>query len=184
MVDWTGLAALKYGLLAQNANTASAAQQSQAGLQAAQARAVGMLSPAQVAEMQARSSLLNQQAEGAKITNQFLPQTLQTGIDYQTQLGVGAGIQNTGLANDLGAPVRSVADEVNFRRRTQGLGMTGPGYKKGTAKVPGKGDGTQDTVPAKLAPGEAVLNKAAAEHMGRGLIEALNKLGSEKMGMV
>jgi hypothetical protein len=56
--------------------------------------------------------------------------------------------------------------------------------KKGIARVPGKGDGTKDTVKAKLAPGEAVLNKAAADGMGRGLIAALNKMGAKKMGMV
>jgi hypothetical protein len=57
-------------------------------------------------------------------------------------------------------------------------------FAAGTAKVPGKGDGTKDTVKAKLAPGEAVLNKAAAEGMGRGLIAALNMAGARKMGMV
>jgi hypothetical protein len=55
---------------------------------------------------------------------------------------------------------------------------------KGTARVPGKGDGTKDTVKAQLAPGEAVLNKAAADGMGRGLINVMNKLGAKKMGMV
>ena len=57
-------------------------------------------------------------------------------------------------------------------------------YKKGTARVPGKGDGTKDTVNAKLAPGEAVLNKPAAEHIGRGMIAALNAMGAHQMGMV
>jgi hypothetical protein len=57
-------------------------------------------------------------------------------------------------------------------------------YAKGTARVPGKGDGTKDTVKAKLAPGEAVLNKAAADGMGRGLINVMNQLGAKKMGMV
>lgn len=56
-------------------------------------------------------------------------------------------------------------------------------WAKGIAKVPGKGDGTKDTVKAKLAPGEAVLNKAAADHMGRGLIHALNVMGTRKMGL-
>jgi hypothetical protein len=59
-----------------------------------------------------------------------------------------------------------------------------PGYAKGTARVPGKGDPRKDTVPAKLAPGEAVLNKPAAETLGRGLITALNKIGAQRMGMV
>ena len=57
------------------------------------------------------------------------------------------------------------------------------GQKKGIARVPGKGNGMKDTVKTKLAPGEAVLNKAAADHMGRGLIGALNKAGAQRMGM-
>lgn len=60
----------------------------------------------------------------------------------------------------------------------------GTGYKRGVTKVPGKGSGKVDTKPAMLAPGEAVLNKAAAEHLGRGVIKALNALGRQKMGMV
>lgn len=59
-----------------------------------------------------------------------------------------------------------------------------PGFAKGTARVPGKGSGKVDTVPAKLAPGEAVLNKAAADAMGRGLIAKANAAGAKKMGLV
>lgn len=58
------------------------------------------------------------------------------------------------------------------------------GRAKGETKVPGKGSGTVDSVPRMLAPGEAVINKAAAEHMGRGLIAALNHMGAKKMGLV
>lgn len=57
------------------------------------------------------------------------------------------------------------------------------GLKKGIARVPGKGSGKVDKVPAMLAPGEAVLNKAAAEKMGRGMIAKMNKAGARKMGM-
>ena len=60
----------------------------------------------------------------------------------------------------------------------------GYSLKTGTEKVPGKGSGKVDTVDAKLAPGEAVLNKAAAEHLGRGFIKMLNHMGMMKMGMV
>ncbi len=69
--------------------------------------------------------------------------------------------------------------EKEARARKASLGL-----KKGITKVPGKGSGKVDKVPAKLAPGEAVLNKAAAEHLGRGVITALNALGRQKMGMV
>ena len=58
------------------------------------------------------------------------------------------------------------------------------GYAKGTARVPGKGSPKVDSVKAKLAPGEAVLNKPAADGLGRGLIAALNKMGSQKLGLV
>lgn len=60
---------------------------------------------------------------------------------------------------------------------------TSENYKKGKGKVPGKGDGTKDTQPAMLAPGEAVLNKGAAEHLGRHNIDLLNAIGLSKMGM-
>lgn len=54
-------------------------------------------------------------------------------------------------------------------------------YEAGTNKVPGQGDGTVDKVPAMLAPGEAVLNKGAAEHIGRDKIAAVNAVGHAKM---
>jgi len=43
--------------------------------------------------------------------------------------------------------------------------------------------GTKDTVPAMLAEGEAVLNKAAAEKMGRGKIAEANRDGAKRMGL-
>jgi hypothetical protein len=58
-----------------------------------------------------------------------------------------------------------------------------PSYAGGKSKVPGKGSGAVDTVPAMLAPGEAVLNRGAADHMGRGAIAALNALGAHTMTM-
>lgn len=56
-------------------------------------------------------------------------------------------------------------------------------FKKGTARVPGKGSPKKDTVPAKLAPGEAVLNAPAAEAVGRDNIAAANRRGAMQMGM-
>jgi len=53
----------------------------------------------------------------------------------------------------------------------------------GTSRVSGKGSGMVDTVQAKLAPKEAVLNAGAAEHLGRPVIQALNAIGVAKMGM-
>jgi hypothetical protein len=54
-------------------------------------------------------------------------------------------------------------------------------YADGAQKIPGKGTGAHDTVHAMLAPGEAVLNKGAAEHVGRGLIAHLNQIGAARM---
>ena len=62
------------------------------------------------------------------------------------------------------------------------LGMLG--LASGTSRVPGMGNGAVDTVPAMLAPGEAVLNRAASDALGRGLIAALNQRGAQKMGLV
>lgn len=50
-------------------------------------------------------------------------------------------------------------------------------FKRGTARVPGKGEG--DKVPAMLEPGEAVLNKKAAGMIGRDKIAAANKKGND-----
>jgi hypothetical protein len=62
--------------------------------------------------------------------------------------------------------------------------FTGPAGARGMIRVPGKGDGSTDTYKTKLAPGEAVLNKGAAEHIGRDTIAVLNTIGRAKMGMV
>lgn len=53
-------------------------------------------------------------------------------------------------------------------------------YKHGKTKVPGHGPSDKDTVPSNLAPGEAVLNTEAADHLGRGTIQLLNAIGLAK----
>lgn len=67
------------------------------------------------------------------------------------------------------------------------LGASGNGgndFSSGTTNVPGKlapkGQNT-DTTPAMLTPGEAVLNRGAAEHLGRDVIDVLNAIGNIKM---
>ena len=52
------------------------------------------------------------------------------------------------------------------------MGYLVSGYAAGVPRVPGYGTG--DTVPAMLTPGEAVLNRHAAQQLGRGNIAALN----------
>lgn len=87
------------------------------------------------------------------------PATGQT----QTSGQWGAGGQNQGL------------------REQMGMGKPVVKAAEGKTKVPGKGPGNVDSVPSVLAPGEAVLNSGAAEHMGRGAIAALNAFGAAKM---
>lgn len=64
-----------------------------------------------------------------------------------------------------------------------GMGMDVAGMAAGGGTVPGGGDGTVDTVNAKLAGGEAVLNKAAADFLGRDLIDKVNQAGAIAMGL-
>src|ERR1019366_6053550 len=52
--------------------------------------------------------------------------------------------------------------------------------KKGTARVPGKG--SEDSVPAMLTPGEAVLTRGAAEILGRDTINQLNAMAAAGKG--
>jgi hypothetical protein len=59
----------------------------------------------------------------------------------------------------------------------------GAGYLFGATAVPGQGSGTVDKVPAMLAPHEAVLNRAAADTLGRSRIAALNARGAQRMGL-
>ena len=47
-------------------------------------------------------------------------------------------------------------------------------FANGSAQVPG--DGSDDTVPSYLTPGEAVLTPGAAQHVGRPKIAALNAM--------
>ena len=58
------------------------------------------------------------------------------------------------------------------------------GYSDGTSQISAPGNGTVDTTNAKLANGEAVLNRGAAEHLGQPAIQALNAVGMLRMGMV
>ena len=72
---------------------------------------------------------------------------------------------HTGTANVPASPA-----EIDFLH--QHLKAT-----HGLNKVPGKGPSTVDTVPAMLAPREAVLNEHAADLIGRDKIAAANAIG-------
>jgi len=89
----------------------------------------------------------------------------------------------TSIDNPLGGPIdprnRSAGGGFQF----QG-GRFGLDFNTGTSDVPGQGSPKVDSVKANLAPGEAVLNAAAAEHLGRSTIDFLNAIGAQKMGLV
>lgn len=169
--------AQKYGILQQEADARTTAAQSQSAYQKGLVSAI----PAEIERARAQAGLYGAQTQR---TNTLLPIEAETA--YQ-------GMLNDGPA---GGPAISRIDEMfpgqqtttprplesAYERRKKYL--FGTGLVKGTARVPGKGDGTKDTVPAMLAPGEAVLNKSAADTAGRGLIAVLNELGARKMGMV
>jgi hypothetical protein len=83
----------------------------------------------------------------------------------------GGGYSRPGMFDLSGTPNTNV------------IGGNPVGYDAGTSQVPGVGDGKTDTQPAMLAPGEAVLNRGAAEHLGRDTISLLNAIGAHKMGL-
>jgi hypothetical protein len=95
------------------------------------------------------------------------------------------GIHNLGVGLDGAVPSASAATALPSVDSSTSTALPtveyGDGHAKGIAKIPGKGDGTVDKVPAMLAPGEAVLNAGAAEHFGRHNIAALNAVGQAKM---
>ncbi len=73
---------------------------------------------------------------------------------------------------------------LNDNPENHAMGTSRIDAKNGKTSVPGKmppkGQNT-DVTPANLTPGEAVLNRGAAEHLGRDVIDVLNAIGNIKM---
>lgn len=78
------------------------------------------------------------------------------------------------------APIKPIFSEEEGMMRSAAKNALDPMklYKRGTARVPGKGSG--DKVPALLEPGEAILNKNAAKAIGRDKIAAANAKGNQQ----
>lgn len=190
----------KYALMARD--VASRELQAQSGANLANARALGIGADADF--QRARTAAINEgvadnralfgeRLEGAQTdiagrqatTAQTQAQTDATRFGLselrRVQAAQNRGMPRTTMIYDPTLDPEGRLEADRFWR--EGRVGARPGFAKGTARVPGKGSGKVDTVPAKLAPGEAVLNKAAADMTGRGLIAALNKLGAQKMGM-
>lgn len=162
MVDWTGYLDRKYDILQQDANSRTTA----ANAGATQSYAQAGLTNTQAGQLPADSAA-HRALEGTQ------------------------GAYNTALGDE--AKARSGLYDTQTQSAIHNLGSSGInpgslfhlfGFSHGTSAVPGQGTGTVDTTPAMLAPGEAVLNKAAAEHLGRHTIDLLNALGQVKMGTV
>lgn len=107
--------------------------------------------------------------------------------DYDQQNDAGR------IAGNAGGMLGNAARAIQSRPSIIQEEMKRQGFKKGTEYVSkgitkvkdktGNGSPTEDTVDAKLAEGEAVLNAGAAELIGREGIAELNKEGLKEMGM-
>ena len=153
----------KYAILNKQANAAQTAAQGQL----ASGQGFGAYYQAQAAQAPglAGSEEALRQAQGGQIGAQADLARQEYGNLNSTPTGVGSRILQQ-LGGGLNSPTGGT-----------------PAFARGTAKINGKGDGKTDTQPAMLAPGEAVLNKAAAEHLGRDTISLLNAIGAHKMGL-
>ena len=108
-------------------------------------------------------------------------------------LGVRKPVQNNDqakdanrVANQTGGMVGGAAKALQSRQLRIEEELKRQGLRKGTTFVKdktGKGSPTKDTVDAKLAEGEAVLNAGAAKILGRKSIAELNAQGLQAMGM-
>lgn len=205
------LLAQKYAILARDAETRRIEAQDLGQLRRAQANATPVDSAASAAAAYAnayRNTQEGGQAAGLaksdidyrgaltkRESSPFAPVSSDARVNHYRSLGHfddPHSVLDNGQQGDISAPAPALTiapeqptgagDDPSYARRPRpAVTFSEPAYSHGTSHVPGHGDGTVDTVPAMLAPGEAVLNKGAAEHMGRGMIAALNKLGLSKM---
>jgi hypothetical protein len=123
------------------------------------------------------------------------PGPAQTTHPTWMQQIMGGGVMPNPIAPASSAPP-AAPNVIGGAQRSGALGNiqsipaapnTGQGnrfqFSTGTSDVHGPGDGTVDTVHADLANGEAVLNRGAAEHLGRDTIALLNSIGAARMGL-
>ena len=142
---------------------------------------------AAAAQTGANAQMIGQQGQAAFHRAQAgMVQPLgESEIGLQGTQGGYYGAQSN-LTNQNAAMVKPLAgSEIDLRKAQTSGAYQGSGeFATGTSHVNAPGDGTVDTTKAKLANGEAVLNKGAAEHLGQPAIQALNAVGMLRMGMV
>ena len=160
------------------ANAQMIGQQGQANLHNAQAGMVKPLGESEIGLEGAQGGYYGQQGQAAIMHGQAAGVSAGASVTQaqaaliQARAAAAAAAKNA-ETNRLGA-------ESEIGARSQGSGE----FATGTSRVSAPGDGTVDTTKAKLANGEAVLNKGAAEHLGQPAIQALNAVGMLRMGMV
>jgi hypothetical protein len=201
-INWSGLAAQKYAIMEQQARAGMISAQAQQRNAATSAS----LAPASIADTEAQAALRRMQAEQMPLDSaaQRELQQAQAGLTRANTQLVGEQAITEGMRDNVRAFLGAFdlsrgTNLLDALKSTQPaapmLGAPEPepplvrrggrlGLAAGTARVPGKGSPKKDTVPAKLAPGEAVLNAAAAENLGRGLIAALNAQGAQQLGLI
>lgn len=139
-------------------------ESAQAGLESAQAGSITQKTPAEIAQDNART-------QGIMTQNAFLaPQATQDILSksLNNQL-TASSIQGPDFSNPL---IQAVVRKM-IGNNARGLEKGGIVAKDGKLPPAGK----TDTVPALLAPGEAVLNKHAVDHYGSDVIEHMNRMG-------
>jgi hypothetical protein len=117
-----------------------------------------------------------------------MPAPMPMGPGAATPPGFAYGMSDVQMVPPTVPPLMPMTPPPRFAQGTPSVEPHpgypfGAGYLFGANEVPGQGTGRTDTVPAMLAPHEAVLNRAAADLLGRGLIAALNAHGVRQMGM-
>lgn len=144
---------------------------------------------AQIGEAGARSRLIGSQATGQDISNSPVSESvlraLHSSFLGNGLFGGGGGVGFSGAntqSSVLSQPTLPSTPSSGVTQIPPTAGdQTGEnpyGFSAGTAKVPGKGSSKVDTVPAMLAPREAVLNEHAADLIGRDKIAAANAIGN------
>lgn len=130
-----------------------------------------MVKPLGFADINYKNSAANAANANARLDNMrsdYFPRITESTLDLNRS--------QIGLQGKLGGLYSSQSGLYDTQSRNEGLGLLF--NKRGTARVPGKGEG--DTVPSMLEPNEAVLNKHAADMLGRKKIAELNKKGNAK----
>lgn len=163
----------KYAAMTTSANADAQRAQAQSNLMNAQARAVGSPSGMTSDGLDGlRAGLIQAQTKQALAGANAANTTASIGQDenLRSERAADQGF-NSGMLT------RDQLEKLILSLRDQQPSTTPAANKKGLAKVP-------KTAKTTVHKGEAILNKPAADKLGRGLIAMMNVEGQQKMGMV